>query len=93
MEQIRAWWADAQVWLAAASPRERRMILLAAGAVLLFIVLIGYASFSSAIGRAEDALEEKRTDSRRSRGWPRDMGRRSRSGNFWRRGSGRALPR
>jgi type II secretory pathway component PulM len=62
MERIRAWWADAQVWLAAASPRERRMILLAAGAVLLFIVLIGFASFSSAIGRAEAALEEKRAD-------------------------------
>src|SRR5204862_5641065 len=42
--------------------RERRMILLADGAVLLFIVLIGSASFSAAIGRAESAVEEKRAD-------------------------------
>jgi general secretion pathway protein M len=62
MDRLRAWWADAQAWLAAASPRERRLILLAAGAALLFLLLIGYASFSSAIRRAEAALDEKRTD-------------------------------
>jgi type II secretory pathway component PulM len=62
MDRIRAWWSDAQAWLAAASPRERRLILLAAGAALLFVVLIGFASFSSAIRRAEAALEEKRSD-------------------------------
>ncbi len=62
MEQIRAWWADAQAWLSAASPRERRLILMAAGATLLFVVLIAYASFASAIRGAETALEEKRTD-------------------------------
>jgi general secretion pathway protein M len=37
-------------------------MLLAAGAALLFLVLIGYASFSSAIRGAEAALDEKRTD-------------------------------
>jgi type II secretory pathway component PulM len=62
MARIRAWWADARSWLAAASPRERRLILLAAGAVLLFVVLIGYASFSSAIRNADAALEDKRAD-------------------------------
>jgi general secretion pathway protein M len=62
MERLRAWWTDAQAWLAAASPRERRLMLLAAGAALLFLVLIGYASFSSAIRGAEAALDEKRTD-------------------------------
>ena len=62
MDRLRAWWTDAQAWLAAASPRERRLMLLAAGAALLFLVLIGYASFSSAIRRAEAALDEKRTD-------------------------------
>jgi len=40
MERIRAWWADAQVWLAAASPRERRMILLGRGRRAAVIVLI-----------------------------------------------------
>jgi type II secretory pathway component PulM len=62
MERIRAWWADAQIWLAAASPRERRLIALAAGGALLFVVLIGYATFASAIRRAEAALDEKRSD-------------------------------
>ena len=62
MDRLRAWLTDAQAWLAAASPRERRLMLLAAGAALLFLVLIGYASFSSAIRRAEAALDEKRSD-------------------------------
>jgi len=62
MERIRAWWADAQAWLAAASPRERRLLMLAGGGTLLFVVLIAYATFSSAIRRAESALEEKRAD-------------------------------
>jgi type II secretory pathway component PulM len=62
MDRIRAWWADAQAWLSAASPRERRLILIAAGASLLLVVLITYASFASGIRGAEAALEEKRTD-------------------------------
>ena len=62
MDRIRAWIADAQAWLAAASPRERRLILLAGGGTLLFIVLIAYASFTSAIRGAETTLEEKRGD-------------------------------
>src|SRR2546428_557457 len=62
MDRIRAWWADAQAWLAAATPRERRLIMLAGGGVLLFIVLVTYASFSAAIRRAETALDEKRAD-------------------------------
>jgi len=62
MERIRAWWADAQAWLAAASPRERRLILLSSGAALFLLVLIVYASFASAIRRADVTLEEKRAD-------------------------------
>ncbi len=62
MDRIRAWIADAQAWLAAASPRERRLILLAGGGTLLFIVLIAYASFTAAIRGAETTLEEKRGD-------------------------------
>jgi type II secretory pathway component PulM len=62
MDRLRAWIADAQAWLAAASPRERRLILLAGGGTLLFVVLIAYASFTAAIRRAETTLEEKRGD-------------------------------
>ena len=62
MDRIRAWWTDARAWLAAASPRERRLITLAGGGILLFVVLVTYASFSAAIRRAETALDEKRSD-------------------------------
>lgn len=62
MERLRALWADAQTWLSAASPRERRLLLLAGGGVLLFVVLVSWVGFSSAIRNAEAALEEKRMD-------------------------------
>ncbi len=62
LDRIRALWADAQAWIAAASPRERRLVLMAAGGVLLFVVLIAWASFSAAIRRAEFALDDKRAD-------------------------------
>jgi type II secretory pathway component PulM len=62
IDRVRAWLADAQVWLAAASPRERRMILLGGGAIVIFLLLIGYASFAAAIRHAETILEEKRSD-------------------------------
>ena len=62
MDRIRTWWTDARAWLAAASPRERRLITLAGGGILLFVVLVTYASFSAAIRRAETALDEKRSD-------------------------------
>ena len=59
MDKLKALLADAQAWLQAASPREKRLLALAAGGVLLFIVLIGYASFSASIRKAQSALEEK----------------------------------
>jgi type II secretory pathway component PulM len=62
MERIRALWGDAQAWLAAATPRERRLVLMAGGGVLLFVVLVTWISFAAAIRRAEASLEEKRTD-------------------------------
>jgi type II secretory pathway component PulM len=62
MEKLRALLADALTWLAAASPREKRLLALAAGGVLVFIVLIGWASFSSSIRRAQGSLDEKRDD-------------------------------
>jgi len=62
MTRIRALWADAQTWLASATPRERRLLYLAAGGVLLFVVLVSWASFSSAIRNAEASLDDKRSD-------------------------------
>jgi type II secretory pathway component PulM len=62
MEKFRALLADALAWLAAASPREKRLLALAAGGLLVFVVLIGWASFSSSIRKAQDSLDEKRDD-------------------------------
>ena len=62
MEKLRALLADGQAWLAAATPRERRLLALAAAGAVVFAVLIGWASFSSSIRRAQDALDEKRDD-------------------------------
>jgi len=62
MNAIRKLIADISEYLDAASPREKRLILGAVVGVLLFAVLVGYASFSSAIGKAERTLEEKRDD-------------------------------
>jgi general secretion pathway protein M len=62
MEKLRALLADAQAWLAAATPREKRLLAMAAGGVLIFITLIGWASFSSSIRKAEVTLDEKRDD-------------------------------
>src|SRR5260370_33253499 len=62
MEKIRALLADAQTWLSAASPREKRLLAFAAGGFLLFVVLIVWASFSSSIRKAQITLVEKRDD-------------------------------
>ena len=62
LDKLRELWGDAQAWLAAASPREKRLLALAAAGVTLFVFLIGWASFGSAIRRAESSLEEKRLD-------------------------------
>ncbi len=62
MDKLRALLADAQAWLAAASPREKRLLALAAGGLLVFVVLIGWGSFSASINRAQAALDEKHDD-------------------------------
>ena len=62
MEKLRALLADAQAWLSAASPREKRLLALAAGGVLVFVALVGWASFSAASRKALAALEEKQLD-------------------------------
>ena len=62
MNGLRKLLADISQYLEAASPREKRLILGAAAGVAFFAVLVGYASFSSAIGKAERSLEEKRDD-------------------------------
>jgi general secretion pathway protein M len=62
LDRMRALWADGQAWLAAATPRERRLLLLAGSGVFLFVVLIAWAGFSSAIRGAEATLDDKRSD-------------------------------
>jgi general secretion pathway protein M len=62
MEKIRALIADGQAWIAAATPRERRLLSMAAGGVALFIVFVFWVSFGSAIRKAQDNLEEKQRD-------------------------------
>lgn len=62
MEQLRALIANASQYLAGASPREKRLVTGAGLAILIFAVLIGWASFASSIRRHQDALEEKRQD-------------------------------
>jgi type II secretory pathway component PulM len=60
MEKLRELLGQATDYVAAASPREKRMIALAAGGVVFFFLFILYVSFSSSIRKHEDTLEEKR---------------------------------
>ena len=62
MEKLRALYADLQAWLQAASPRERRLLALAAGGVAVFIILVTWGSFGSAISKAQNSLDEKQVD-------------------------------
>jgi len=62
MEKLRALLADAQAWLAAATPREKRLLALAGAGVIAFIGFVSWVSFRSAISRAETTLEEKQLD-------------------------------
>jgi general secretion pathway protein M len=60
MERIRTLLADAQQYLAAASPRERRLIGLMAAGVTAFLLMIIWIGFGSSIRKHEDTLDEKR---------------------------------
>jgi type II secretory pathway component PulM len=60
MEKLRELFGQGADYVAAASPREKRMIGLAAGGVLIAILFILYVSFSSSIRKSEDTLDEKR---------------------------------
>jgi type II secretory pathway component PulM len=62
MDKARALIADVQAWLAAATPRERRLLAMASSGVALFIVFVFWVSFSSAIRKAQATLEEKEQD-------------------------------
>ena len=62
MEKLRALLADAQAWLAAATPREKRLLATAAAGLALFVGFVSWAAFRSAISRAESTLEEKQID-------------------------------
>ena len=60
MEKLKGLIGAATDYVAAASPREKNLILLAAGGVVAFAILIGWGSFSSNISRRQDSLDEKR---------------------------------
>jgi type II secretory pathway component PulM len=60
MEKLRELLGQGADYVAAASPREKRMIAFAAGGVVVFFLFILYVSFSSSIRKSEDTLEEKR---------------------------------
>jgi len=60
--KIGALLSDGQAWLAAATPREKRLLALAAGGLFFFAGFIGWASFRSGISHAQSALEEKQLD-------------------------------
>ena len=62
MEPIKKLLSDASEYLAAASPREKRMVAFAGFGIVAFILFIVAASFSSAINKRRDALEEKQGD-------------------------------
>ena len=62
MEKLRGLLADLQEYFSAASPREKRLIGLASAGVAVFILLVGYSLFASAVRKAETALDEKRGD-------------------------------
>ena len=59
MDKLKKLLSDAAEYFAAASPREKRMVALGAGAVIATLLFITFASFASAIQKKQDALEEK----------------------------------
>ncbi len=62
MDRLRALIADAIQYVQNASPRERRLILLAGAGALAFLLLVLWAGFGSSISRHEDSLAEKRSN-------------------------------
>jgi type II secretory pathway component PulM len=58
--RLRAQLGELSDYLAAASPRERRLLAFAGAGVALFVTLVGVGSVSATIRRREDALDEKR---------------------------------
>ncbi len=59
MEKLKQLFSDAKDYVGQLSPRERTLVGAAGGGVVLFFVLILWASISSAITHRKDALEEK----------------------------------
>lgn len=59
MEQLRALFADAQAAFQRLSTRERRLVTLAGGAVVTFILFIVFFSFSSSAAGYRRRIDEK----------------------------------
>jgi len=60
MERVRALIADALQYVQNATPRERRLVLLAGAGLLVFALLVLWAAFGSSISKHDDSLAEKR---------------------------------
>ncbi|MBS2024349.1 MAG: type II secretion system protein M [Deltaproteobacteria bacterium] len=60
MDKIKSALADAMQYLEAASPRERRLVMLTGVALVAFILIITWGGMNSAMRRRQDALDEKR---------------------------------
>jgi general secretion pathway protein M len=78
MEPIKKLFNDAAEYLAAASPREKRLVGLASGAVVFVIVLVVATGFSSSIYKKSDSLDEKRADFEKVQRLAADFGERER---------------
>jgi general secretion pathway protein M len=61
MERVRALIGDALQYVQNATPRERRLLLLAGAGALIFLLLILWAGFGSSIRKHENSLAEKRS--------------------------------
>jgi general secretion pathway protein M len=59
MEQIRKIRADIETWLARLSPRERTLVTLAGAGVAFFLLILVWATVSSAIGARERRISTK----------------------------------
>jgi general secretion pathway protein M len=62
MEKLRALLSDAIQYVQNASPRERRLIALASGGVIAFLLLLVWVGMANSISRHAAALEEKRVN-------------------------------
>jgi general secretion pathway protein M len=59
MDQLKALWANVEAWYASLAARERRMVLLASGAVIVFGLFVTVFSLSNAASATQRRTTEK----------------------------------